>query len=79
MSNFGNMIQGIFSNDNFKNLLPSHSRNVNVMYQTKEIINKLSWTNDFLPVIIYFNNSEIRIHFHYGIKQTSTNFVNFFP
>jgi len=54
MSNFSNILQGVFSNENFKNLLPSHSRNVNIMYQTREIINKLSWTSDFLPVINFF-------------------------
>ncbi len=50
MSNIGSFLQGVFSNDNFKKLLPSYSRNVNVMYQTKDIISKLSWNNDFFPV-----------------------------
>lgn len=51
MSNFSNIFNSFFSNENFKNLLPSYSRNINVIYQTKQILNKISWNNDFQTVI----------------------------
>ena len=36
----------LFSNENISNVLPSYSRILDIMYQTKEIVNKINWYCD---------------------------------
>jgi hypothetical protein len=52
MSNLSNFVNNIFSPDKFDLIIPSSTRNINAIYQTKEILIKLSWENDFLSVIL---------------------------